>query len=280
MVYVLDKIREIKFTDIKNRFISSIFIGAIFLLSFILGGKFWIFLCLFLSAIMCFEWLEMINSKNKKLSLYYFMACNISAVFITGAGLLINFWIDGIIGLLLLTVPLIINYKNIGKSLTMWIAFGILYVSIPFWFLIHMRIENSWITLLWLFSIIWASDVGAYFSGQIFKGKKIAPQISPNKTWSGFFGGIGLSITVSLLWLVLVNVHQPLQLILFTLILSLVGQIGDLLQSSLKRHWQVKDMGALLPGHGGVFDRFDSFLPCMIILQALILYTGVNFVWH
>ncbi len=109
--------------------------------------------------------------------------------------------------------------------------------------------------------IIWATDTGAYFTGRAIGKRKLWPEISPNKTIEGFVGGIVCAVIVSILFGLLTKMNVPiLSLSIVTLFLSVFGQVGDLVESALKRHYQVKDSGNILPGHGGILDRFDSLL--------------------
>jgi len=144
-----------------------------------------------------------------------------------------------------------------------WLLFGLLYILLPCLILIWLRdIENQGRQIvIWLFSVIWATDIGAYVSGRIIGGPKLAPTISPNKTWAGFFGGLIFAGSTG--W-VLNKYAEPsfetMEIIIACTVLSLMGQFGDLLESWVKRRFEVKDSGSLIPGHGGVLDRIDAIL--------------------
>jgi len=120
---------------------------------------------------------------------------------------------------------------------------------------------------LWVFAMVWATDIGAYFAGRAFGGARLAPKISPSKTWSGLFGGMVAALVVSA---TLGDrggiIGVPLWIGLF---MGLAAQLGDLAQSWMKRRAGVKDSGKLIPGHGGLFDRVDGLLPVALILGAL-----------
>jgi phosphatidate cytidylyltransferase len=113
-----------------------------------------------------------------------------------------------------------------------------------------------------LLLIIWASDVGAYFSGKQFGGRKLAPRISPKKTWAGVYGGVILASAAAFLWSeYVVRLHIPaLALIILAALTSLTSVGGDLFISIHKRTVGLKDTGTIFPGHGGVLDRYDSLL--------------------
>jgi phosphatidate cytidylyltransferase len=114
--------------------------------------------------------------------------------------------------------------------------------------------------LIFVFLTIWATDTAAYFGGSSFGKHKLAPAISPNKTWEGFFAGFGGSILAAVFSRLIFLDISWMEIIAMSLAACLFGQIGDLFESGLKRYFGVKDSSALLPGHGGILDRFDSLL--------------------
>lgn len=154
--------------------------------------------------------------------------------------------------------------------------FGVLYITLSLSFLVYMAHEGMQLYFMWLLAIIWFSDSGAYFAGRLMGGPKLAPLVSPNKTWAGFFGGIIMGILGGYLTAPYLQslYTTPLQIISVCAYLSFMGHMGDLLESFLKRHYNVKDTGTLLPGHGGALDRFDSLL--MVSFAAgLLIYLGL-----
>lgn len=129
--------------------------------------------------------------------------------------------------------------------------------------------------LLVLFAT-YVCDTGAYFFGVFFGKHKMAPNISPNKTWEGAIGGYCTAALVSFVYGYLVCKELPISFLLATcLLLPFVGQIGDLAFSSIKRRFEIKDFGSFLPGHGGILDRIDSLLFCLMIFNALLLLWGI-----
>ena len=152
-----------------------------------------------------------------------------------------------------------------------FIVLAILYVGIGFYFLMETRIGlNGFSNILFAFFIIWATDTGAYFSGRAFGKRKLWPDISPNKTIGGAIGGIVTACIVAVIFhLVHPFPHELQVVILVTVFASIVGQIGDLVESAFKRHYGVKDSGNILPGHGGILDRFDSLLFVLPFLHLI-----------
>lgn len=132
------------------------------------------------------------------------------------------------------------------------------------WFI---REQLGMTAALWVFGMVWATDIGAYFAGRAFGGARLATKISPSKTWSGLIGGMIAALVAS----ATIGdrggiVGVPLWIGLF---MGLLAQLGDLGESWMKRRAGVKDSGKLIPGHGGLFDRVDGLLPVALLLGAL-----------
>lgn len=157
-----------------------------------------------------------------------------------------------------------------------WAALGVLYVGLPVVALLWLREgpANGWIVVLWLMAVVWATDIGAYAAGRTFGGRKLAPTWSPNKTRAGALGGIAAAAAAAgLFWIAGWN-RPLLGAMVAAAALSVVAQAGDLAESIVKRRFHVKDMGNLIPGHGGLFDRLDSMLAAAPILALAIAATG------
>ncbi len=137
---------------------------------------------------------------------------------------------------------------------------GIVYIVLPWTFMMLIRArEHGAMFLLTLFFCTWCCDVAAYFTGSHFGKTPLCSQVSPHKTWEGFAGGAAASLMCGGL-LALIFSFPPLPLLLLGLLCGVAGQLGDLGESVLKREAGVKDTGNIIPGHGGMLDRFDSIL--------------------
>lgn len=128
--------------------------------------------------------------------------------------------------------------------------------------------------LLYALFIVWATDIGAYMIGRQIGKTPLAPDISPNKTIEGSVGGLICAVIVSLLFLLAFPAkyyftYGTVTMLLLTLVFSAAGQLGDLVESAYKRHYNVKDSGNILPGHGGILDRFDSLLFVFPLMHLL-----------
>lgn len=163
-----------------------------------------------------------------------------------------------------------------------WVGAGVLYAAIIAVVPTDLRgdVAHGLVAILWLFAVVWLSDVVAYFTGRTFGGPKLWPAVSPKKTWSGaiggFIGGVagallivhGMASVFGFGW------YRGPALIGLTLVGAIVSQAGDLSESALKRYFGVKDSGHLIPGHGGVMDRLDSFWAVALFLYLSVLVLG------
>ena len=152
------------------------------------------------------------------------------------------------------------------------VALGLPYVALTLVALTWLRDawNGGWPLVFFVFAVVWATDIGAFFVGRTMKGPRLAPGISPNKTWSGFAGGLAFAALAAIgLMAGALGASRPVQVVEIALGLSLLGQGGDLFESAIKRRFGVKDSGDLIPGHGGMLDRIDALIP-VLPLAALI----------
>ncbi len=138
----------------------------------------------------------------------------------------------------------------------------------------HTR--SNLLLILYTFLVVWAADIGAYFAGRAFGRRKLAPSVSPGKTWAGVWGGLtvvaGLALSVAW-WLDLAGT-VVIQFLLVSLLTALASVLGDLFESMLKRHRGIKDSSQLLPGHGGILDRIDSLVVAIPVLASCFTLLG------
>lgn len=198
---------------------------------------------------------------------------------VAGAALWLGgWWLDGLVVLVALVcfaelARLVLLATDNPLWRAIWIAAGAAYVTLAAISLISVPVEM----VLGIVALVVATDVGAYFSGRTIGGPKIAPRISPSKTWAGLGGGMlaAAIVTVALFYSnVGARAFDDLRVmtgIAFVIgaLLAVVAQAGDFLESWLKRRAGVKDSSNLIPGHGGVFDRVDGLLPVAIIAAEL-----------
>jgi phosphatidate cytidylyltransferase len=152
-----------------------------------------------------------------------------------------------------------------------WLLAGLVYIGAPSYALIYIRsdIELGYETVLWVFVLVWATDILAYAAGRTFGGPKLAPAISPNKTWSGLLGGMSGAAVAGIITALAFDHSSVIPLALISAGLGAFSQGGDLLESWVKRKFGKKDSGSLIPGHGGLFDRVDGLLAASLAVAAI-----------
>lgn len=177
---------------------------------------------------------------------------------------------------LMIFVLLILSYTVLKKNKFTFDDAGFtilatLYVATGFFYFLETRNGTGGLgTTLFVLFIVWATDTGAYFFGRQFGKNKLWPKISPNKTVEGAIGGILSAVIVGVIFHLVHPFDHTLLLVIFvTIIASAFAQIGDLAESALKRYYDVKDSGNILPGHGGILDRFDSMLFVFPLLHLI-----------
>lgn len=155
-----------------------------------------------------------------------------------------------------------------------WYVSGFIYSLVAAVALLWVRdrADSGLQLTFWLFAVVWSLDIGAYLAGRTIGGPKLAPTISPAKTWAGLYGGVAAATLIGGLWVWFA--YLPLILVVLAPLFAVVAQVGDLFESWMKRRAGVKDSGTWLPGHGGVFDRLDGLMP-VAILTALAVLVGL-----
>jgi phosphatidate cytidylyltransferase len=178
--------------------------------------------------------------------------------------------------LLFLVVPAIGAYI-LGKDRLLFFCYA-LGIQLAGWGLVHFRLDFGIGWILWLMTVVIATDVFGYFAGKAFGGPKFWPKISPKKTWSGTVAGWLAAAVVGFVFMLFTD--AGLVIILISMIVSFAGQMGDIAESALKRRMNIKDSSTLIPGHGGLFDRFDALLGAslfMLLVVYVFRVAGVAF---
>jgi phosphatidate cytidylyltransferase len=157
-----------------------------------------------------------------------------------------------------------------------WMLAGLVYAGILLLGPVALRRdpEFGFAAILFLFAVVWITDIAAYFTGRALGGPKLWPAVSPKKTWSGAIGGVVGAVTAGLLVLWLMGLGVAPMLVIVAAGLSVVSQAGDLIESSIKRYFGAKDASHLIPGHGGLMDRLDGFLTAVLAAVMVGLLRG------
>ncbi|WP_438446927.1 phosphatidate cytidylyltransferase [Gorillibacterium sp. sgz5001074] len=250
----------------KQRIITGVVAGGVFVAMLALGGYWYFGLVLLLAIIGYDEYVKMMGLKSFTgtclLGLAAMLAITVPWDHIVDGGEISVSSVLWFLMLALLTVT-VVSKNKLTIDHAAFLVIGVLYMGFGF----HYMIATRWLEphgLFWtllVFFCIWASDSGAYFTGKAFGKTPLWPAISPNKTIEGSFGGLLLSVIVAAVFSWLHPEHlSMLRAVGLGLLIGAVGQMGDLIQSAYKRVKGIKDTGTLLPGHGGVLDRVDSWL--------------------
>ena len=158
----------------------------------------------------------------------------------------------------------------------LWIAGGIPYAGALGLAPIVLRSdhEDGFLSMVFLFAVVWTTDIAAYFIGRAAGGPKLVPQVSPNKTWSGAIGGTLAAVVVALVLAKAAALAGLFAIAMLAIVLSVSAQAGDVFESFLKRRFGAKDSGHLIPGHGGLMDRLDGFVTASVVATLVGLARG------
>jgi phosphatidate cytidylyltransferase len=194
-----------------------------------------------------------------------------------GGAWFIGFWLIAAAGVLWEWMGLIAGSRALpGATRAGWIAFGALYagaiLAAPL--VIRADVAAGFIAMIFLFAVVWATDIGAYFAGRLIGGAKLWPAISPNKTWSGAVAGAIAGTVAALAVAAVAGLHPIAPIFIVSLLLSVASQFGDLFESALKRRFGVKDASHAIPGHGGFMDRLDGFVAAAVAAALIGLARG------
>ena len=139
---------------------------------------------------------------------------------------------------------------------------GLAYAALAFLALARLRVFGT-DAIIFILIVVWSSDIGAYAAGRLIGGRRLAPRVSPGKTWSGAVGGLAAAIVLGSMW-----AGFSVSILIASASLSIASQLGDLGESAVKRVYNVKDSGRLIPGHGGLLDRLDGLMAAAIVAGA------------
>ncbi|PBB80999.1 phosphatidate cytidylyltransferase [Mesorhizobium sp. WSM3879] len=253
-------------SNLQQRVISAIVMAAATLALTWLGGLPFRLFCAAIAALIFYEWTRMSRAENG--ATLGFLPEVLILVFIGAL-------VAGLPALwLLLLVAAITGIVAVAARLrgaVQWEASGLAYASLSGLSLAYLRGDShsGLIAILFLFAVVWATDIAAYFVGRRVGGPKLAPSISPGKTQSGALGGAVGGIAAGLVLAIAAGAGNLTMLGLVALALSIVSQIGDLFESWVKRRHGCKDSSNLIPGHGGVMDRVDGLVAAAFALYVI-----------
>ncbi len=242
-------------SDLAPRIVSAVVLVGCALASAYLGGLAFIVLWTLAAAVVMQEWLRLTDVERclpRTLP-------QIAGLVLIGILASMGFWWPAL--------PVVIVMMGVAAVLAReprraWDVGGVFYASSLLVSAVAARQSPSLglAAIAWLFAVVWATDVFAYFAGKIIGGPKLWPRVSPKKTWSGFIGGAAGGVVAGMVTLWVAEVPMSLSVACLSLAIAFASEFGDLFESFMKRHFGVKDTGSIIPGHGGLMDRLDGFI--------------------
>ncbi|RED13210.1 phosphatidate cytidylyltransferase [Pontivivens insulae] len=265
-----------KFDDLHIRLISALALGLIALVVFVFGGLWSAALLALGCGAMIWEWREMVVGKGQGLRLRA-----LPMVIAGPVGVLVADQWDPFTGIFAMLVLLAIG-AGAERARLRFILPGVAYIGIAMICIEALRNDTrfGFLAVLWLVLIVIAADVGGYFGGRIFGGPKLWPRVSPKKTWAGVIGGVLFAQITGFVFGLFTAVTYAPEVALMSAVVALVSVGGDLIESSAKRYFGVKDSSRLMPGHGGILDRLDGLMAAAIFVAAISFFRGQSiFLW-
>ncbi|MEZ5774422.1 MAG: phosphatidate cytidylyltransferase [Hyphomicrobiaceae bacterium] len=240
---------------------------AVASIALVWGGTVWFAaLVSLLAGIVAWEWGRMVRGFNFDGTMIIHVAAMPAAGGLTAAGLTLPAII------VLVVAALVIAVLSL-RSLDRLSATGVLYVGLPLVALVWLRADepDGLALIVFLFAVVWATDIFAFLVGRLVGGPRLWVRVSPGKTWSGALGGLVAAILAGLASGAALGGRPGWAMAAVAALLSIAAQAGDLLESALKRHSGVKDSSAIIPGHGGMFDRVDGLMAAAVVAALLAI---------
>jgi phosphatidate cytidylyltransferase len=275
------RVAEGRFDSFTLRCFSAVVLIPVALAAFWAGGIWLAALLLAVAGLMAKEWVDICLARGAAISPWT-ASPNPAAVVFMGAVALAT--VAATLGRFLpaflvilaggIAVAVLTGVKR--RTDDVILALGLAYITFPVIAVMWLArdIDHGTKTLFWVLAVVWVTDIGAYLAGNALRGPRLAPSVSPGKTWSGLFGGLvaagGLAAAAGGMGIAPLNGR----FVTLSVVVSLVAQGGDLLESGLKRHFKVKDFGTIIPGHGGVLDRVDGLLTAFPFVACVQLWSG------
>ncbi|MEO3430060.1 phosphatidate cytidylyltransferase [Pelagibius sp. CAU 1746] len=259
-----------------TRIISALVLAPLVLLAIWFGGYWFAAMVVIAAGLMGWEWARMCNAGQ----LGWPGLLVIAVVVFATAGFALFHSLPVFLFLLggSLAAGSAALYRFKGRGTLLFVFFGTLYIGLACMAFLWLRSvpEQGLEVVIWLLAVVWATDIGAYFAGRGIGGPRLAPKISPNKTWAGLIGGALAAGLVGALAAGFLG-REAMLLVVGGMVLAVVAQGGDLLESWCKRHFGVKDSSHIIPGHGGILDRVDGLLAVFPVAFVYFWVVGAHF---
>ena len=259
----------IRRSNLALRIVSSLVLAPLAVGAAYLGGL--VFLAFWMVAAFCvlWEWDTLVSAEEKRPVL------TMGSVAIGGAVLLLAFGRTAA-AIALVALGMLGVATLASKARRLWCVAGMLYAGAILIAPVLLRQDAAFgfSAVIFVFTVVWSTDIAAYFIGRVFGGQKLMPRVSPNKTWSGAIGGAIGAVIGAMTFAYLTSLGHLGAIGILALALSIASQAGDLLESAIKRRFDAKDASGLIPGHGGVMDRVDGFVLAAVLAAAIGIARG------
>jgi len=252
-----------KWSDLTARLGSALAMVVVGAIGIWMGGHVFHVLVAVICGLMAWELVGMLSPGTKNLQM------QLGAV--TGVAVLLSVYLPVGFALPLLLAPAMIGFGQLTRNRTIYMAFTLMILMTGFG-IMQVRDDMGLGWMLWLVIVVIVTDVFGYFAGRIIGGPKFWPAVSPKKTWSGTAAGWVGAALVGLVFSI--NTGVGLQLVGISIAVSMASQMGDIAESAIKRKTGVKDSSNLIPGHGGLMDRFDGMLGASVFLLIIGQFIG------
>jgi phosphatidate cytidylyltransferase len=260
-----------KRSELRTRIVSAAILAPVALAAEVLGGPLFTALVAALAALGYWEWTGITRASQPIWARLLGLACLIAAFGSLQLG-------ESLLAIAFVAVPAALALgAGAGERALRWMGLGLLYVGVPCAAIIVLRQADpfGWAAILYVLFVVWATDIAAYFGGRNIGGPKLWPRVSPKKTWSGALSGLAAAVAAGGTTAGLTTGGNVRAGLILAVPLSVAAQAGDLLESAVKRHFDVKDSGNVIPGHGGILDRVDGMFGAAV-LAWLLAFAGLG----
>jgi phosphatidate cytidylyltransferase len=260
-----------KINSLLKRLATSLVLIPVVIGCVVVGYPLVYTLALLGAALLSWEWAQMVPNKHSSAyALTYFFVVTVAVLTASVAYTIV-------IGALALVLLLRLSKDETHRKL---LLLGVPYITIGMGAIVFLFDHYGPWLVLWFLFLVWGVDTGGYVFGSTIKGPKLAPHISPNKTWAGLFGGMFFAMLISWGMCAFLGVSEPKYIAIYigyAAVLAVIAQIGDLIESAIKRHLGLKDSSNLIPGHGGMFDRVDGLIFAAPFACVMLYYIKIFF---
>lgn len=266
--------------NFRLRLLSAAILAPLVLGAVFFGGWAYTVLVTLIVTLGLREWLRLVDpALPKPVALLAY--ASLLATMLLAAGMSVAF--GAMLGLALVLVLFFVasTHPRASAERAGWVTLGIPYMAGSGLAMLYLRAvpDHGAALTYYLLAVVWGTDIGAYLAGRLIGGPKLAPDISPSKTWAGLFGGMALAAVCGYAVHAGLNVGDVAVLVVLAMVMAVVSQFGDLFESYFKRRSGVKESGGLIPGHGGILDRIDGLVFAAIFLMLFHIAVGDRIAW-